>query len=319
MGEPYRWHPFCSSLFDGKGYKTRATDNAKLYARRNNKSGVKMRPLISIVIANYNYGRFLEEAIKSVVDQKGFESCELIIVDGGSTDNSVEVIKKYEDKIFWWVSEKDKGQSDAFNKGFSHASGEYLTWLNADDLLIPGSLSKLVTYLKENSDIEWVSGSTIYVDASCNVVTTGLKMFNLVAQIIHAPAWARITAPSTIFSQDLLRRAGGVDESLHYVMDTELWIRFYKLGARLEYINSYLWAFRLHEQSKTSSSVITGARSDRFLIERKRIRDQHGIARLDDIIAVFLKRLGCMISFGYIRRMLFVMKNKGKHINVLCK
>ena len=92
------------------------------------------KPLLSIVIANYNYGRFLEEAIQSVLSQ----SCndyELIIVDGGSTDNSVEIIKKYEDKIAWWVSEKDKGQSDAFNKGFAHAKGKYLTWLNADDIL----------------------------------------------------------------------------------------------------------------------------------------------------------------------------------------
>ena len=91
-----------------------------------------VQPLLSIVIANYNYGRFLEDAIKSVLSQDMGDKVELIICDAASSDNSVEIIKKYADKISWWVSEEDKGQSDAFNKGFAHATGKYGCWLNAD-------------------------------------------------------------------------------------------------------------------------------------------------------------------------------------------
>ena len=109
-----------------------------------------MTPILSIVIANYNYGRFLEDAIQSVVAQGMGDWIELIICDGGSTDNSVEVIKKYSDKIAWWVSEKDGGQSAAFNKGFAHAHGRFLTWLNADDVMMPGTIDAFVKAVDEH-------------------------------------------------------------------------------------------------------------------------------------------------------------------------
>ena len=101
-----------------------------------------MSPFFSIVMANYNSGHYIERAIQSVLSQS-CKDFELIVVDGGSSDESVDIIKKYTDKLSWWVSEPDKGQSDAFNKGFSHATGRYYTWLNADDLLLPNVLEKV--------------------------------------------------------------------------------------------------------------------------------------------------------------------------------
>ena len=272
------------------------------------------KPLLSIVIANYNYGHFLGEAILSVIKQVGFDRCELIVVDGGSTDNSVEIIKKYEDKIAWWVSEKDKGQSDAFNKGFAHAKGKYLTWLNADDLLMPDCLSKLCFYLENNPNEEWVSASTVYVTPKNEIVTTGLKMLNPITRLLFVPAWIGIAAPSTIFSKKLYDKAGGIDESLHYVMDTELWMRFGELGAKLRYLNFDMWIFRLHEMSKTSSSITAGVRSDGFLKERILIRKKHNVNKFKDRKSVFLKRLACIISLSYIRRFLFLRRNKGKNV-----
>ena len=118
-----------------------------------------MAPLISIVIANYNYGHYLEDAIRSVIDQDVDDVVELIICDGGSTDNSVDIIKKYDDKIAWWCSEKDEGQSDAFNKGFVQAKGKYLTWLNADDVMFKGCLKKVLRILNEHPEEEWFTGS----------------------------------------------------------------------------------------------------------------------------------------------------------------
>ena len=137
------------------------------------------KPLLSIVIANYNYGRFLEEAIQSVAHQEGVEKVELIICDAASTDNSVEIIKKYASGlppntsyydwaashptsliphplITWWCSEKDNGQSEAFNKGFSHAKGEWLTWLNADEIYADGVLSALFSLIARKKKAQWI-------------------------------------------------------------------------------------------------------------------------------------------------------------------
>ena len=302
-----------------------------------------MKPLLSIVIANYNYGRFLEDAIRSVVmqigdgkDQVCLGEIELIIIDGGSTDNSVEVIQKYASglpagirrdassvvhlnlpstPITYWVSEKDNGQSDAFNKGFAQATGRFLTWLNADDLLIFRSLKKVMCEIQSHPGCEWLSGETIYVDADCKVLTTGVRMFNRVGRILCVPAWARITAPSTFFTKELYTRCGRVDEALHYVMDTDLWMRFHAAGARLHYLGDYVWAFRLHERSKTSDSVVSGTRSPRFLEERVLIRRRMGITPLANKMAYLGKRFGCLLSMGNLRRGLFLLKNKGLHIS----
>ena len=139
-----------------------------------------MKVLFSIVIANYNYGRFLEDAIVSVLNQccparkcpdgvsrlslPTGEFVELIVCDGGSVDDSVTVIKRYADSISWWCSEKDLGQSDAFNKGFAHSIGLFLTWLNADDIFTRGALLKIRNVWMSNPSCRWITGSSLYTD-----------------------------------------------------------------------------------------------------------------------------------------------------------
>ena len=132
-----------------------------------------MQPLLSIVIANYNYGRFLEEAIQSVLMQDAGDLAELIICDAESTDNSVEVIKKYEKHITWWCSEKDGGQSAAFNKGFSHARGKFLTWLNADDVMMPGTLKAFEDATARHPDCEWFVGGVMWLDKEMKIIKCG--------------------------------------------------------------------------------------------------------------------------------------------------
>jgi glycosyltransferase involved in cell wall biosynthesis len=211
-----------------------------------------MKPFLSIVIANYNYGRFLETAIRSVVEQDGFDQCELIVVDGGSTDNSVEIIKKYEDKISWWVSEKDKGQSDAFNKGFSRATGKILTWLNADDVFFAGALRKIVDSIEKNPTCEWFTGNMVRFLQTGEVVEIGWgpHVYPTIFQRRNSPVVA--FGPSTFFSRRIFQLAGGVDERLHYVMDPALWKKFMKLGIKQCRLNFFCWGFRMHEVSKTA-------------------------------------------------------------------
>ena len=262
-------------------------------------------PVLSIVIANYNYGRFLEAAIRSVVDQDGFDRCELIVVDGGSTDNSIEVIKHYEDKISWWVSEKDNGQSDAFNKGFSHARGRYLTWLNADDILLPATLLAIVDAMEENPEEEWFAGATAYFADDGAIKTATVPLGNVVPRLLGIPAWMRVSGPSSFFSRELFTKAGEFDVGLRYVMDIDLWMRFTNLGARLNVIDRYLWGFRLHEESKTSSSLTTGSINEKFAKERAEIRRRNGVGGRNEKIQIFCKRLCAVLTCGYLRRYLF--------------
>lgn len=206
--------------------------------------------LLSIVIANYNYGNFLATAIESILSQ----SCrdfELIVVDGGSTDNSVEVIKRYAEKIKWWVSEPDEGQSDAFNKGFSHASGKFLTWLNADDVMLPQTIEKLRIAADKNPKCEWFSGGVIWVNEEMDVIrcSRARRLSRLRARY----GIANVYGPSSFFTKDMYIRAGKIDKRFIYTMDSDLWLRFaLNEDETCLPFTDYAWCLRLHPMAKMS-------------------------------------------------------------------
>ena len=217
-----------------------------------------MKPLLSIVIANYNYGRFLDDAIKSVVEQVGFNKTELIVVDGGSTDNSIDVIKKYGDKIAWWVSEKDNGQSEAFNKGFSHAKGKFLTWLNADDILLPGTIEKFIKAVELNPNETWFVGGCLWLSENLQIIkcARGRPLSHLRTAIGDVSVWG----PSSFFSRSLLESVHGVDERFHYMMDIDLWRKFYYLSKKSYCVfTDYAWGLRIHAAAKTSGHFFSSS------------------------------------------------------------
>lgn len=236
-------------------------------------------PLLSIVIANYNYGRFLENAIQSVIVQEMGEKVELIICDAASTDNSVEIIKKYANGlppntifarwhptsqnsrpatqlITWWCTEKDGGQSAAFNKGFSHARGRFLTWLNADDIILPGTLKQLENAVAKYPKCEWFVGGCFWLDPEMRVFKCGRAR--------HMSRWrarrgcVNVCGPSSFFSRRLFEEVGGVDERFQYSMDTDLWLRFAINGnmAFRPFVR-YAWGLRLHPDAKMSGHKFT--------------------------------------------------------------
>lgn len=210
-----------------------------------------MTPLLSIVIANYNYGRFLEEAIKSVLDQNVPE-VELLVIDGGSTDESVDVIRKYENRLSYWVSEKDRGQSDAFNKGFAKACGKYLTWLNADDVMPAGSLARVVAEMKAHPTCEWFSANTYRYTQEGEVVGLWWGPRHVPSLLQGKGTPIAVYGPSTFFTKSLYERVGKIDEQLHLIMDIDLWERFVLSGAKFRRLNWFCWGFRMHEASKTA-------------------------------------------------------------------
>lgn len=260
------------------------------------------KPLLSIVIVNYNYGRFLEAAIRSVVKQKGFDQCELIIVDGSSTDNSVEIIKKYANGlppntmrsewddsqcigpklISWWCSEKDNGQSDAFNKGFAKACGKYLTWVNADDIMPNGCLKKVICELIKHPDCEWFTGNFFRFTDSGKVIEVAWGPHFLPKWLQSKGQPIAVYGPATIFTKELFDRVGGMKVYQNFIMDSDLWMRFIVSGVKQRRINCFCWAFRMHKESKTAEfgdHKLSEEKKAKLEAERKRACRETGYKR----------------------------------------
>lgn len=266
-----------------------------------------MNVFFSIVMVNYNSGEFLEEAIQSVLIQS-YNNYELIIVDGGSHDNSLDIIKKYSNRLAWWVSEPDKGQSDAFNKGFSHASGEYFVWLNADDLMLPKTLEIIKSYIGNYPNYKWFAPNTIYIDKESRIwmayKTPPYGKFVLRHGNIE------IGSPSTFFHRSLYEECGPFVEGYHNLMDIDLWLKFINAGFVLKRVSEFGWAFRFHEASKTSSSL-KGRPSESFLKERVLVREANNV-HPNFWIRAYQKM--CRIIYSYPLSLYYTKKMGGKNI-----
>jgi glycosyltransferase involved in cell wall biosynthesis len=204
-------------------------------------------PLVSIIMPSFNQGRFLEASIRSVLEQD-YPKIEFIIVDGGSKDESLAIIKKYQDRLAWWVSEKDKGHADGLNKGFAHAHGEVLAWLNSDDTYMPGAVREAVAFLQDHPQVGMVyAGARLIDDQDQPIGQFSAKQTDyrsLLRGSVHIPQ------ATTFWRADLWRQVGALDLSLYYAFDYDLWVRLAKVS-EIHYIPR-LWAsFRIHSQGKT--------------------------------------------------------------------
>ena len=205
------------------------------------------KPLVSIVTPSFNQGLYLEETIQSVLNQD-YPNIEYIIIDGGSTDGSVEIIKRYEDRIGYWESEPDLGQTDAINKGFALAKGEILAWLNSDDTYRPGAIREAVDYLYEHPEVGMVYGHAFYIDEEGEVVA----QFPTAKTDYDKLRRGNSTIPqqAAFFRSSLWKMIGPLDPSFYYAMDYDLWIRISSVSP-IDYYPR-LWAnFRLQNSSKS--------------------------------------------------------------------
>lgn len=211
-------------------------------------------PRITLVTPSFNQGSFLEATIQSVLSQE-YQNLEYIIVDGGSTDESVDIIRRYEKQLAWWVSEPDGGQTDAIKKGFARSSGVLMNWLNSDDLLRPGALYAVAqSYIKSQADL-LVGRDRQFTDDPENPV--GLFSPEGYVYPDCLKFWTgrfRYHQPCTFFSAQILNRSGGLDLNLHYVMDYDLYCRILRQpSSKVVFIDQEISAFRLHHQSKTNT------------------------------------------------------------------
>ena len=205
---------------------------------------------ISIVTPSYNQGAFLERTIKSVIDQK-HPNIEYIIIDGGSTDNSVDIIKKYKDEVDYWVSENDSGQYDAIKKGFKKATGDVLCWINSDDILLPGSLNHISNIFENCPNIDVVYGNIYYIDKFDNIVKD-MRNTPLVKSGYLYKAGFGFSQPEVFWRNSLYNKVGGIDSSGQFAMDYDLFFKFIKAGAKFKHTRVHLSALRFYEGTKTS-------------------------------------------------------------------
>ena len=213
------------------------------------------KPLVSIVTPVLNGEKFIEETIISVVSQS-YENIEYIIIDGGSTDKTIEIIKKYDDKISYWVSEPDLGMYDAINRGFSIAKGDILAWLNSDDIYFPNTIERVVNVFTNNQCVDWITGQILYVDKNGTFLgaSTPLHYFKpLIKRGLYRGGYlGSIQQESTFWRKSLWISSGGLERELAYAGDYNLWTQFAK-NANLFFVPTVLAGFRFHEEQKTNN------------------------------------------------------------------
>jgi len=207
-------------------------------------------PLVSIITPSFNQAAFLEQTMQSVLEQD-YADIEYIVVDGGSTDGSVDIIKKYTDRLTWWISEKDNGQAEAINKGFRHAKGEIIAWINSDDTYLPGTITTLVESFQKEPEAVIVHGDLKVIDQDNKMINKicygnwglqGLMEFRIIGQ------------PAVFMRRTALEIAGFLDCNYHFLLDHQLWLRVAQQG-RVIYIPKEWACARYHPQAKNVSQA----------------------------------------------------------------
>lgn len=249
-------------------------------------------PKISIITPSWNQGPFIERTITSVLSQ-GYPNLEYIVMDGGSTDGTIDILKKYEGRLLW-TSEKDKGQADAINKGIARSTGDIIAYLNSDDVYEPGALNKVADHFSAHEETMWLTGQCRIIDEQDREIRrliTAYKNFLLrhysySLLLVTNP----VSQPATFWRRSVISDLGLFDETEHLVMDYDYWLRVGKKYP-LTVLNGYLASFRVYAATKTSSLFLTTFERE-MMLARKHSPSAvlNGLHRLNyvSIAAVYL-------------------------------
>jgi glycosyltransferase involved in cell wall biosynthesis len=251
--------------------------------------------LISIVTPSYNQAQYIEETIQSVLSQD-YSHIEYLIIDGGSTDNSINIIKKYEHKLACWVSERDSGQTDAINKGFAHAKGDILAWINSDDTYEPGAVTAAVKYLQEHPEVGMVYGDCNYINEfgyRIGKFTSTQTNYRLLRQ-----GYTHIPQQTMFFRAELWNQVGPLDPSFYFAMDYDLWTRI-AARSEIKYVPQTWANFRLHTSGKTILA------DDRCWPEMIRVHYRDGGSFFSLIVAKYYIRKLASPIWNWRRRRMF--------------
>ena len=239
---------------------------------------------LSVITPSYNQAAFVERTVRSVLSQRGDFELEYLVVDGGSRDGALDILRRYEGQLEL-VAEPDRGQCDAINKGFRMATGEVVAWLNSDDVYAPGALDAVVRTFRETG-ARWCFGECKIVDEADRPIRGAISAYK--AWVSRRYSLRRLLArnfipqPAVFFRRELLEAAGPLDESLRYAMDYDLWLRFARL-AQPVFIPRPLAAFRWHARSVTGAGYARGAR-ECLAIARRRARGLERVALAEHLL-----------------------------------
>ncbi len=214
---------------------------------------------VSIITPSFNQGNFLEETILSVLNQS-YKNVEYIIIDGGSHDHSVDIIKKYENRLKYWVSEPDKGQSNALNKGIEKTSGDLFAWINSDDYYEKTCFDAIVNLFEENPDIDLIAGNAraVHQDGTYKDIFLAREphYLSLLFHVrMHKKGYLTVIPhqPSVFMRKRVIDKIGKLDETLHYGMDYDLWLSCIEYGFQFKIVNDIFSNYRFHDDSKSNA------------------------------------------------------------------
>ena len=218
--------------------------------------------LVSVVTPSYNQAAYLERTLRSVLDQD-YRELEYLVVDGGSTDGSVDIIRSYADRLAWWTSEKDSGQAEAINKGIQRARGEIVAWLNSDDIYLPGAISGAVKACAAHPQAVLVYGNTRAIDAHDQTLNV-LRYRQLALEDLLC--YEIIGQPAVFMRRSAFQAAGGLDPSYHFMLDHQLWIKIAMQG-EIVHVEEEWAAARYHPQAKNRAQATGFAREAYRLLD----------------------------------------------------
>jgi len=211
-------------------------------------------PVISIVTPSFNQAHFIQETIESILAQ-AYPQLEYFVIDGGSSDKSVEIIQSYSDRLTYWCSEKDEGQTDALSKGFSRCSGDLFAWVNSDDVLFPGCLQAVASCYLEHGRPDIIHSNVAYIDEKGRI-TRFIRVPRQSTFFFERGVWHG-SAPGMFYKTSSLQQAGGFNNEYDLSMDLDIWVRMFKANARICHLARYTGGFRWHAASKTVHSLET--------------------------------------------------------------
>jgi glycosyltransferase involved in cell wall biosynthesis len=251
-----------------------------------------------VITPSYNQGKFLEETIRSIVSQD-YPNFEYIIIDGGSNDNSVDIIRKYESALAYWVSERDTGFGNAINKGFARATGDIICWVNSDDLLLEGALLKVGKFFLKNRNAGLVYGDRHVINKDSKLLYKKRHIFYFPNQL----KYMTIPQECAFWRRDVFYQCGGLDETLKFAIDFDLWCKLSRV-TKFRHIPFFLGVFRYQPDSKTSKLRKTGKEERRrILLNYFRREPSPGEVKIFRNLLILTKRFYRVLGFHKLKIM----------------